>query len=72
MDGFVIFSDFTIKQEFFSVTVSTGLAMIEEDHPDLCLYLEAADTALYRAKATGRNKVVVAEYGAQPGLLANS
>lgn len=38
-----------------SITVSTGLVMIEEDQPELCLYLEAADTALYEAKATGRN-----------------
>lgn len=58
------------KEESFSITVSIGLAMIEEDHPDLCLYLEAADTALYKAKAMGRNKVVVAEYGAQPSLIA--
>lgn len=57
------------KEEFFSITVSTGLAMIEEDKPDLNLYLEAADTALYKAKKTGRNKVVVAEYGAQPSLV---
>lgn len=57
------------KEELFSITVSTGLAMIEEDHPDLSLYLEAADTALYKAKATGRNKVVVAEYGAESSLV---
>ena len=56
------------KEEFFSITVSTGLAMIEEEHPDLCRYLEAADIALYKAKATGRNKVVVAEYGGELSL----
>lgn len=57
------------KGEDFCITVSIGLAIIEEDRPDLCLYLEAADTALYNAKATGRNKVVMAECGAQLSLV---
>lgn len=44
-----------------SITVSIGLAMIEEDSPDLNLYIDTADTALFNAKARGRNKVVLAE-----------
>jgi diguanylate cyclase (GGDEF)-like protein len=51
--------------EDVSITVSIGLAMIEEDSPDLNLYLDTADTALYNAKARGRNKVVVAESSSQ-------
>ncbi len=57
------------KGEDFCITVSIGLAMIEEEHPELSLYLKAADMALYNAKAMGRNKVVVAECGAQPSLV---
>lgn len=48
--------------EDFSITVSVGLVMIEEDNPDLHRYVDTADTALYNAKAGGRNKVVMAEY----------
>jgi diguanylate cyclase (GGDEF)-like protein len=53
------------SEEDVSITVSIGIAMIEEDSPDLNLYLDTADTALYNAKARGRNKVVVAEPSAQ-------
>jgi diguanylate cyclase (GGDEF)-like protein len=53
------------NEEDVSITVSIGMAMIEEDSPDINLYLDTADTALYNAKARGRNKVVVAEPSAQ-------
>jgi len=39
------------------ITVSIGLASIDAEEPDLVL--KAADNALYRAKHTGRNHVVV-------------
>jgi diguanylate cyclase (GGDEF)-like protein len=48
--------------EDFTITVSVGLVMIEEKKPDLSRYIDTADTALYDAKAGGRNKVVMAEH----------
>tara|TARA_R110001583_G_scaffold59932_3_gene178338 strand:- start:29990 stop:31198 length:1209 start_codon:yes stop_codon:yes gene_type:complete len=57
------------KEKDVCITVSIGLAMIEEDCPDLNLYLDTADTALYHAKARGRNKVVVAEPSAQFSIV---
>lgn len=42
------------------VTVSIGLA-VHQGHPDYGLVIKAADAALYRAKAEGRNRVVLAD-----------
>ena len=42
-------------------TVSIGLATANHTGFDLELLLEAADTAVYEAKARGRNQVVVAD-----------
>ncbi|MDX1443889.1 MAG: diguanylate cyclase [Gammaproteobacteria bacterium] len=43
------------------VTVSVGVAVVSEDIKDLPALINRADTALYEAKRTGRNKVIVAE-----------
>ncbi len=43
-----------------SVTISIGLAALDGDHADRASLMRAADLALYRAKQTGRNRVVVA------------
>ncbi len=43
-----------------SVTVSIGVATSEEEDSDPDLVLQAADKALYRAKANGRNRVEIA------------
>ena len=43
------------------VTVSVGVAVVSEDVKDLPSLINRADTALYEAKRTGRNKVIVAE-----------
>jgi diguanylate cyclase (GGDEF)-like protein len=40
-----------------SVTVSVGIANSSAEKPHPELVLEAADKALYRAKANGRNRV---------------
>lgn len=48
-----------------STTVSVGLAMFEDRMPMLAEALATADQALYRAKAMGGNRLVVAEIVAQ-------
>ena len=40
-----------------SSTVSVGVAISDEERSDLNALLDAADQALYRAKALGRNRV---------------
>ncbi|MFY0666185.1 MAG: diguanylate cyclase [Natronospirillum sp.] len=42
----------------FSVTLSAGVATLA-DYPDSALLLDAADSALYRAKGRGRNRVEI-------------
>jgi diguanylate cyclase (GGDEF)-like protein len=41
------------------VTASIGLALLQPDDPDIYAALKRADQALYTAKQTGRNRVVV-------------
>jgi diguanylate cyclase (GGDEF)-like protein len=55
-------SDLCVETEkgLLQATVSTGLALLHSDD-DLKTLLKRADDALYRAKDTGRNKVVVGE-----------
>jgi diguanylate cyclase (GGDEF)-like protein len=40
------------------VTVSIGVGTLERDDADAAALFDAADKALYVAKATGRNRVV--------------
>ncbi|MGV1757412.1 GGDEF domain-containing protein [Rhizobium sp. P44RR-XXIV] len=49
------------EQETIHVTVSIGIACSHEPSADFKHVLEAADKALYRAKASGRNRVELAE-----------
>ncbi len=49
------------EQETIHVTVSMGIACSHEPSADFKHVLEAADKALYRAKASGRNRVELAE-----------
>ncbi|MFT5594230.1 MAG: diguanylate cyclase (GGDEF)-like protein [Oceanicoccus sp.] len=53
-------SDLCISTDkgLLQATLSTGLAMLKEDDTSHCL-LNRADTALYQAKQSGRNKVCV-------------
>jgi diguanylate cyclase (GGDEF)-like protein len=46
-----------------SVTVSIGVATASEQRPHADLVLQAADKALYRAKANGRNRLETASAG---------
>ena len=55
--------------ENLSITISVGLAMIDDNRPDLNLYLETANKALYDAKASGRNQVVMTEHSSQFSVL---
>jgi diguanylate cyclase (GGDEF)-like protein/PAS domain S-box-containing protein len=42
-----------------SITISLGVAKLEDENPELGYMLDCADKAMYRAKLTGRNKVVL-------------
>mgnify|MGYP004702137379 CR=1 FL=1 len=52
--------------EGLGVTVSIGIAM-DDGHSDLIRLIKLADTALYAAKNTGRDRVVLAE-DQEPGI----
>jgi diguanylate cyclase (GGDEF)-like protein len=64
-----------------TVTVSVGVAIADNGNPDLDTLLDAADQALYRAKAMGRNRVEASDpfddsnvfrQGRHLGRIANS
>jgi PleD family two-component response regulator len=46
----------------FGSTVSVGVAISDDERPDLNALLSAADQALYRAKALCRNRVEPSPY----------
>ncbi len=54
-----------LGQEMPAVTASIGVAALPEHGRDPVVLLRRADEALYRAKREGRNRVVIAEGGAQ-------
>jgi diguanylate cyclase (GGDEF)-like protein len=41
------------------ITISIGVASLESAHRSLDELIAAADAALYRAKASGRNRVIL-------------
>jgi diguanylate cyclase (GGDEF)-like protein/PAS domain S-box-containing protein len=54
------------------ITVSIGVAALDADHSSVADLIEAADHALYAAKAQGRNRVVRADAGRAPEDLTPS
>jgi diguanylate cyclase len=50
-------AEFGISGEPIAVTVSAGVASLDDRHPSIDALLRAADKALYSAKALGRNRV---------------
>lgn len=55
---------------FHPITISAGVAIFPDDGATADLVLKAADQALYRAKAAGRNQVMVACSEAYPDSAA--
>jgi diguanylate cyclase (GGDEF)-like protein len=53
---------FSVNDRPIRVTVSVGLAGVEAEY-DVERFIEAADRRLYRAKASGRNRVVCSDDG---------
>ena len=51
----------------FSLSASIGVVQLSADLPDVAAVLEAADSACYEAKRSGRNQVVT--YGAPPPVV---
>jgi diguanylate cyclase (GGDEF)-like protein len=56
-----------VEEACFRVTVSIGLATTVESGRDLQVLMSEADSALYRAKRAGRNRVL---YGDMPVAIA--
>jgi diguanylate cyclase (GGDEF)-like protein len=57
-----------IERQTIHATVSVGIAFLDETTIDLATLLKAADLALYRAKAAGRNRVELWPAGLECGL----
>ena len=55
----------TTGQDAFRSTVSVGVAISDDERSDLNGLLSAADQALYRAKALGRNRVEPSPHSAE-------
>ena len=56
----------TIGQYAFSSTVSVGVAISDNERSNLNALMSAADQALYRAKALGRNRVEPSPHWTEP------
>jgi diguanylate cyclase (GGDEF)-like protein len=59
-----------VGEHIFSSTVSVGVAFLDDGHSDLGALLDAADRALYRAKALGRNRVESSPHRAEQFAIA--
>ena len=59
----------SVKDLPIRATVSAGVALSNGAPDDLASLLKAADQALYRAKAAGRNRVETSSYAANRSSL---
>ncbi len=65
-------ASYAIEEQTIRLTVSVGIASLSPDTTDLDELLKAADVALYRAKAAGRNRVEVSTVSVtDPGLTSH-
>jgi diguanylate cyclase (GGDEF)-like protein len=62
--------DVEVNGAVIKVTVSIGIATVGPGEPSIEAALAAADAALYRAKAAGRNHVILAEAPAAERLIS--
>ena len=51
----------SLSGEDMKITVSIGMVMIDDESLSISHYIEMADSALYDAKSTGRNKVLMVD-----------
>jgi diguanylate cyclase (GGDEF)-like protein len=65
-------SSLPIGQHAIRSTVSVGVAISDEEYSDLSALLAAADRALYRAKALGRNRVEPSPHRAEQFAIQSS
>jgi diguanylate cyclase (GGDEF)-like protein len=61
--------DFHAEDQKFNLSFSAGVAQFPQDGKDIDSLYRAADEALYRAKAAGRNRVFVAGQAAETSAL---
>ncbi len=60
---------FEYGERMISVTCSFGVAWLDKDHPQIEMAVQAADSALYRAKQDGRDRVAFAPQIPERSLL---
>jgi diguanylate cyclase (GGDEF)-like protein len=70
MRGAFAAASHNVGEHIFSSTVSVGVAVLDDGRSDLGALLDAADQALYRAKALGRNRVEPSPHRAEQFAVA--
>jgi two-component system, cell cycle response regulator len=63
-------SPFEVDKHRLDVTASFGIVCSSQPHSSLEMLVDAADSALYRAKANGRNRIELAQPSSRPPASA--